>query len=442
MDSTPIVAERRQHTSSRFIATWRSIRASQFWMVAIALFLRVGWIVAGHTYKFKSTEENFGFGWEMGRIAAAIASGRGFSDPFGAGTGPTAWEPPLYPYLTAGVFHLFGIYSRPSAFVLLTINSIFSSLTCIPIFLIARRIFSEKVAVGSAWTWALLPYVMYWCTRWVWETSFSALLLAVIFWLALTMEDHNGLKRWIQFGLLWGIAALNSTVLIAFLPVSGLWAWHRRARRGKRSLAGVVVASLIFVACVTPWTIHNYRTFGKFIFIRDNLGAELRLGNGPGADGTWMQYLHPTQDSFAMQQYVSMGELRFIAHNRQRAMEYIRADYPRFAVLCLKRFIYFWAGPPRLSKTWWLAETKNSLFLASSILMFWGLGRALRQRKPGAWLLFWLILLYPAIYYVVYPGQRYRHPIEPEMTILGVYLFTEAGKSSRAGKETDQRVVS
>jgi hypothetical protein len=74
-----------------------------------------------------------------------------------------------------------------------------------------------------------------------------------------------------------------------------------------------------------------------------------------------------------------------------------------------------------------LAETKNSLFLASSVLMFWGLGRALRRRLRGAWLMFWLILLYPAIYYVVYPGQRYRHPIEPEMTILGVYLLTEAG---------------
>jgi hypothetical protein len=26
---------------------------------------------------------------------------------------------------------------------------------------------------------------------------------------------------------------------------------------------------------------------------------------------------------------------------------------------------------------------------------------------------------------------RYRHPIEPEMTILGVYLLTEAGRKSR-----------
>jgi hypothetical protein len=132
-----------------------------------------------------------------------------------------------------------------------------------------------------------------------------------------------------------------------------------------------------------------------------------------------------------MRQYTSMGELAYIAMCKRQAVDYIKADYPRFAILCVKRFVYFWAGPPRLSQTWWLAETKNSLFLASSVLMFWGLGRALRRRKPSAWLLFWLILLYPAIFYIVYPGQRYRHPIEPEMTILGVYLLTEAGKGNR-----------
>jgi hypothetical protein len=147
-----------------------------------------------------------------------------------------------------------------------------------------------------------------------------------------------------------------------------------------------------------------------------------------GADGSWMQYIHPTQDTYAMRQYTAMGELAYIENRKQSALQYIRADHRRFAGLCLKRFIYFWAGPPRLSQIEWLAQTKNSLFLASSVIAFWGLGRALRQRKPGSWLLFWLILFYPAIYYVVYPGQRYRHPIEPEMAILGVYLLTEAGK--------------
>lgn len=405
---------------------WRHIRTSRSWIVGIALFLRVGWIIVGHTYKFASTDNNFGFGWETGRLGAAIAAGRGFADPFGGHTGPTAWESPLYPYLVGGVFHFFGIYSRASAFVLLTVNSIFSALTCIPIFGIARRIFSEKVAVGAAWTWALLPYVMVWCTRWVWETSFSAFLMTVLVWLTLTMADRDGLTTWIYFGALWGVAALDSTVLISFLPAAGIWVWYQRAKVRKKSLAGIVLCSIIFLACVAPWTVRNYETFHKFIFVRDNFGAELRLGNGPGADGTWMQYLHPTQDPYAMRQYDSMGELAYIAMRKRQALDFIKADYGRFAVLCLKRFVYFWAGTPKLSKIWWLAQVKNSLFLASSVLMFWGLGRSLRRHQPGAGLLLWLILFYPAVYYVVFPGQRYRVPIEPVMTILAVYLITEA----------------
>jgi hypothetical protein len=242
------------------------------------------------------------------------------------------------------------------------------------------------------------------------------------------MEERDGFLPWFQFGVLWGVAALTNTTLLSFLPASGLWTWYHRAKRHKPSLAGVALASVVFFACITPWLVRNYQVFGQFIFIRDNFGAELRLGNGNGADGTWMQYLHPTQDVYAMRQYAAMGELAYIAMRKQQAMDYIQEDYVRFARLCVKRFIYYWAGPPRLALVWWLAQVKNSLFLASSVLMFWGLGYALWQHKPGAWLLFWLMLLYPAIYYVVFPGQRYRHPLEPEMAILGVYLLTEAGK--------------
>jgi 4-amino-4-deoxy-L-arabinose transferase-like glycosyltransferase len=429
---------RRAAAVDRLLILWRHVRTSAFWMFGIGALLRIGWIVVGHTYRINTAFNNFAFGWEMGRIGAAIASGHGFSNPFDAATGPTAWEPPLYPYLTAGVFRLFGIYSQASAFFLLSVNSVFSALTCIPIFLIARRIFSEKVAVASAWAWAVLPYAMAWCTRWVWETSLSALLIALLFWLALTMEDRYGLKPWLWFGLLWGIAALNSTVLLSFLPASGLWAWYRRAKRGKKSLAGIALASLMFIACVTPWIVRNYETFHQFIFIRDNFGAELRLGNGRLADGMWMAYLHPSQDWYGLQQYQAMGELPYIAMRKHQAVEYIKADYGRFAVLCLKRFVYFWAGGPRLAQVWWLSQFKNSMFLALSVLTFWGLGRALRQHRPDAWLLFWLMLCYPVVYYIVFTSQRYRHPIEPEMTILGFYLLAEAGKNRTPTKTSEE----
>jgi len=415
-----------------FLRVWAGVRNRPLRIALIAFLLRIGWIVIGHTYKFKTSDDNFSFGWEMGRIAASLASGHGFSSPFGPPTGPTAWEPPFYPYLMAGVFLLFGIYSKASAFVMLTLNSAFSALTCVPIFLIGKRVFSEKVAVGSAWAWALLPNVMFWCTRAVWETSLSALLLAWVFWLALALEERDGWRPWIEFGTLWGIIALNGTSLLSFLPAAGLWAWYWRAKRGKRSLAGVVLASVIFFACITPWLMRNYRTLGKFIFIRDNFGAELRLGNGNGADGTLMLYLDAPHDPYAMRQFQAMGELNYIAMRKQQAIRYITADYRRFAVLCLKRFVIFWAGPPRVTDPAWLGPAKDSLFLGSSVLAIWGLVLALRQRRPGAWLFFWLMLLYPAIYYFVYAIPRYRHAIEPELAILCVFVLTEASKQSTA----------
>ena len=412
-------------SSSPFGRWWRQARTSFFWIVLLALALRLGIIVIGHTYKFKTLDDNFSFGWEMGRIGRALATGQGFSNPFNEPTGPTAWEPPLYPFLIAGVFRLFGVYTYASALVLLTINSIFSALTCLPIFLIARRCCNETVAIWTAWLWALLPNVTYWCTRWVWETSLAALLLALLFWLALVMEEREGWQLWFGFGLLWGIAGLTNTSLLAFLPASGLYVWSRRAKLRKRSFAGAVLASLVFIACVTPWLIRNHNTFGRWIFIRSNFGAELRIGNGMNSDGTWQEYLHPTQNVYEMRRFRQLGELGYVNVRRQEAIAWIRQNPGKFLFVSFKRFVYYWSGAPKLS-VFPPPEVKNSLFLASSLLAVFGLWLMLRKRRPGAWLFLWLILAYPAIYYVVFPHPRYRHPIEPELAILIVYGFSQA----------------
>jgi 4-amino-4-deoxy-L-arabinose transferase-like glycosyltransferase len=416
--------------AAAIIRWWSRARTSFCWMVVIAFILRLAYILLAHTYRFKPDEDYFSFGYEMGRIGRAIALGRGFADPFYGQTGPTAWEPPLYPYLIGGVFKIAGVYTRGSALILLIINSIFSAVTCIPIFLVGRKCFSERVALWASWAWALLPTVMYWGSRWVWETSLAALLLALIFWLALTLEAREGYKPWIAFGLLWGVAGLTNSSLLSFLPASGLWAWYRRAKRGKPSLAGVALAAVFFGATIAPWLIRSYEMFGKFIFIRSNFGAELRLGNGPGADGTWMSYLHPTQNLLEMRRYQQLGELAYVAERRREALAFIRAEYGRFAWLSVKRFIYYWGGRPRASGFSGLAD--NSLFLASSVLALWGLGRALRKRRPGAWLFLWLVLCYPAAYYFVFPHSRYRHPIEPELAILIAYVISEAERKPSA----------
>jgi hypothetical protein len=259
--------------------------------------------------------------------------------------------------------------------------------------------------------------------------------LALIFWLTLQMEELEGMTPWIAFGILWGVAGLTNTSLLAFLPASGLWAMQRRWKLGRHALVGAFIAAVFFAGTIAPWLVRNYESFGKLIFIRSNFGAELRLGNGPGANGTWMSYIHPSQNVVEMRRYQDLGEIAYVAERKREAVAFIREDWGRFAWLSLKRFIYYWDGLPRSSEIPLLAPLKNALFLASSVLAFWGLGRALRKRQPGAWLFLWLILSYPAIYYFVFPHPRYRHPIEPELGILIVYVVSEAQFSRPRGSQ-------
>ena len=87
-------------------------------------------------------------------------------------------------------------------------------------------------------------------------------------------------------------------------------------------------------------------------------------------------------------------------------------------------------------------DFRTSAFLATSVLALWGLGRALRQKRPGAWLFAGLVLTYPTVYYFVFPHARYRHPIEPELLILIVFLLSEVtrrGAQSLPDERTPQQ---
>jgi hypothetical protein len=87
--------------------------------------------------------------------------------------------------------------------------------------------------------------------------------------------------------------------------------------------------------------------------------------------------------------------------------------------------VYYWAGVPKETSSTIPVDFRNSLFLASSVLVIWGLVRALRKKKPGARLFLLLMLTYPTTYYFVFPHARYRHPIEPELIILMVFVISE-----------------
>jgi 4-amino-4-deoxy-L-arabinose transferase-like glycosyltransferase len=396
------------------------------WLVVLAFVLQVAMIGGFRQYRTRPGEDNFAFGWEMGRVARSIAQGQGFSNPYGGNTGPTAWEPPLYPYLMAGVFKVFGIYTQASTWVLLGINSLFASITTIPIFLIARRTFGDRVALWSARGWALNPYIWYWSIHWIWDTTFTPLILSLIFLVALELQEWRGLQGWIIFAALWAVGSLANPSMLAFLPFCGLWVWRQRFKNGLPSLAGIALSSAIFFLLLSPWLIRNYEVFGRFVFLRDDFGLQFRLGNSKGAEGMLMAYLQPNLNQLEFQKFQQMGELAYAEECKRVAFVWVSEDPLRFGLISLKRFFYYWNGVPKPSDSRAPWDFRNSLFLATSVLSLWGAGRAVRQRVSGAWLFAGLILTYPTTYYFVFPHARYRHPIEPELLVLAVFLLLQA----------------
>ena len=229
--------------------------AHNLWIIFwVAFAVRVLYITLAHTYHIRPAQDHFQFGWEMGRVARALATGHGYANPFVGHTGPTAWVPPLYPLLLAGVFKLFGVYTALSAWVILTINSVFSAATAPLIYRISTRCYNRKVAVWSAWIWALYPAAMQYAVRWVWEMSLTAFLFTAVLLLALRMKHIGEVNpeprrqttpQWLLFGSLWGLIALLNPTLLLFLPACGIWILTS-ARPLAAGFGKAVLAALLF----------------------------------------------------------------------------------------------------------------------------------------------------------------------------------------------------
>ena len=407
-------------------------------MVLVAFAVRVLWIALAHTYRFRTSEANFGFGWEIGRLAYSLAHGHGFSSPFGDDTGPSAWNPPIYPWILSVAFRWFGSYSHAAAFAMLTFNSVFAALTSWTVYRIARRVFGLTVAIWSGWVWALYPDTIFWSVKWIWETSLSAFLLSLLFMLTLEMEGDERTSSWLGYGVLWGVAALNNPSALAFLPFAGCWLVYQLHRRGKRFLAPAALSAIVFWMTIMPWLVRNYEAFGRFVFLRDNFGNELRIGNNPLAEGMYVLAYHPSDNFLLLEKYERMGEPAFCSQQGRLAREWIAQHPGRFATVSLRRFYYFWNGIPRQSNIQWLAETKNTHLLLVSVVGIWGLLLALKRRLHGVFLFASLIAFYPLVYYICFPEPRYRHPIDPELLILGVYLVSQAQTRSQTADHAEE----
>ncbi|WP_446741664.1 glycosyltransferase family 39 protein [Silvibacterium acidisoli] len=401
-----------------------------FWT---ALIVRIAYVTIAHTYHIRTFQDHFQFGWEMGRIARALATGYGYSDPFVGHTGPTAWVPPLYPLLLAGVFKIFGVYSAASAWVILALNSVFSAATALFVYEIGARCYNQRVAKWSGWLWALYPAAMQYAVHWVWEMSLTAMLFTWVLVLALRMRGIGGDEpkqtagRWVLFGALWGMIALSNATVLLFLPVCGIWILLG-ARQPGRAISQAALAGVVFLAFLTPWIVRNWQVFHVFVPIRGNMGAEMYVGNGPGSNGfAFMATLPLVERDPETIRYRTLGEVEYVREQGEKADAYLKTHHRHFAEISLKRFYFYWASVPHPVEHSALAEFGRELsFCFVSITGVLGLLLSLKNRIPASGLFAWAFLLLPLTYYFVTVAARFRHPLEPLIAIFSVYLFQSA----------------
>ncbi len=396
-------------------------------IVAIALALRLVVMMFLYSEQLDPARDHWKFGYETGRIARSIVEGKGFSSPLFEDTGPTAWMTPVYPYLVAGVFKTFGVYTKASALVLLSLNALMSAATAVPIFLFARRSFGGRTARWSAWTWAFFPYGIYFPVERIWETWLATLLLSILFWMALELEDPRPLWYWVLYGFFWGVEALTSPSALAVLPFLGLWTCYRLAKRRQRWLVPNVVAAGVFLAVVSPWFIRNYNVFHRFIPFRDNMGLVLRLGTKGSSDYWGVYELGPWHNDAEWQEFKRDGELAYFAAKKQQAVQFIKANPGWYVWTTFRRAVFLWTGYWSLER-WYLKEEPldppNIVVCTTlTVLALLGLRKAFRADRALGMPYALVLFSFPLIYYITSPEVYYRRPIDPMLVVLAVWTL-------------------
>ena len=284
------------------------------------------------------------FGWEMGWTARSIALGHGFGSPFLPWTGPTALVPPLFPYLLAGIFKLFGLYTAKSALVILSLDSIFSALTCLPIFFIAKHSLGLRAARLAGWGWVIYPYAIFFSGGIVWDYALTALLFSICFWMAQKLHLHTSLAAWVGFGALFAVTILSNPSVGATLPFLLLIALLKVRRVGGRWLLNGLVTALTFTAILAPWTLRNYRALHVVSPIRDGFWLEFWAGNNGDTSDSNPPSAHPASNPVEMQKYQSAGEVAYFAQKRTMALDFVKQHPLFFVGVSMRRIVRFWTG--------------------------------------------------------------------------------------------------
>jgi hypothetical protein len=245
-------------------------------------------------------------------LGARIVQGHGYTFPngwypFTPPDTPTAHWSFLYPLFVAAVYALFGVHPLAARLAQAVLGGL---LLPWMVYRLSATLFggrerdpqarSSPVPLLAALWAAAYPYFAMYSATIMTETFYIAVLL----WsLDVSLRMARALRRggpvpWrltLQLGLSLGIAAVLRQSILPWAPVLFLWlvitavqgqgmrtvTSFRLSRFKVRSLVPLVVAGLILVGCILPWTVRNYVVYDRFLLLNSNTGYAMYSAQHP-----------------------------------------------------------------------------------------------------------------------------------------------------------------
>jgi hypothetical protein len=370
-------------------------------------------------------------GTENERVAAALARGQGWSDAFGAGTGPTAHLAPAYPLLLSGVYRLFGTYETTSGRLAQQYLSLgMATLVLLLLPATARKLgLSVTAGWAAAFLTAVLPANLWAEVTGHHEQGAAALiLLGLVGALADLRQSAWSSRRAVLFaGALLGLIVVLCPNLLLVPVLFLLSEWVRRPAERRRIVRRALVLSAFCLAFMAPWVVRNYVVLGGLVPLRSNLGLELAVGNRPGADGhtyaAGFNAMHPFGSAAERARLVRLGELEYMRQKQRQALAWIADNPAEFARLTLRRAELFWFTP---DERWRSPDLRLRLgarvYGVIGLAVLLELLRLLRRGHPAGWLLVCTVVGAGVPYFVTHVEMRYRMPIVGLFALLSCNL--------------------
>jgi 4-amino-4-deoxy-L-arabinose transferase-like glycosyltransferase len=361
------------------------------------------------------------YGQEIGRIGRFLVELGEFVVEPGK---QTSKFPPVYPFIVALVFRIWGVYTTQSALVLFLIQSTCAGLAAICLMLLGSRIFNRTTGLVAGFAWALYPSSLFESTAVVWYSELSILLALLLILVATSPPTARLANRFALLGILSGILILTDSSMLVYAVLIPVWVLVSRRISWRSAAMPVTALSLAAVAVLSPWAIRNWKMFGSPSVLKSNFGMELFFGNNPYSSGG-------TLDSERRQALAALpadelarsqngAESEYFALLQRHGVQWISGHPGSFLKLTAIRVWNYWGkfpsdGPDRWRHYSWfhILWYFPVLFLAA-----YGIRDRSEWRGPLSLIILFLVV-YPLPYYLTHVQlYRYRYPIEPFLVLL------------------------